>query len=320
MRAIVVTRLGGPEVLELEERPAPEPGEGQLLVDVTVAGVNYRDIYEREMPGYGPGDPPFVPGIEGAGCVAAVGPGVEGFAPGDRVVWKKVFGSYVEQLVVPLREAVPIPDGIDDETACAALLQGMTAHHLLYAAVDVQPGDWILNHAAAGGVGLFLTQIAKLKGARVIGTTSSEEKAQVAREAGADEFVGYDEVPERVLEITGDGVAAAYDGVGRATLHGSLASLRPRGTCALYGLASGQPEPLDLSRLGKSVSLMRPSLSWYETSREQLLARADDVLGWVAEGKLQVRIGGRYPLADAAQAQRDLESRGTTGKLLLTIP
>jgi NADPH:quinone reductase len=319
MKAVVVTRLGGQEVLELQERPTPEPGEGQLLVDVTVVGVNFRDVYERELPGYGPGDPPFVAGIEGAGRVAAVGPGVDGFAIGDRVVWKKVFGSYAEQVLVPVRETVPIPEGVDDETACAVLLQGMTAHHLVCAAHDVQPGDWILNHAAAGGVGLLLTQIAKLKGARVIGTVSSEDKAELAREAGADVVLRYDEVPERVLEITGEGVAAAYDGVGRATLLGSLASLRPRGVAALYGFASGQPEPLDLSNLGRSVSLMRPSLSWYEATREELLQRADEVFGWVASGKLKVRIGARYPLAEAAQAQEDLAGRRTTGKVLLTV-
>jgi NADPH2:quinone reductase len=319
VKAIVVTRFGGPEVLELQDRPSPEPGPGELLVDVHVAGVNFRDVYERSAPGYGPGEPPFVAGIEGAGVVAAAGDGVAAFSRGDRVAWNAANGSYAEQVVVAADRAIRVPDGLQLDVACAAILQGMTAHYLTHSVYEVQRGDWVLIHAAAGGVGLLLTQIAKLRGGRVIGTTSSEEKAALASAAGAEAVLRYEEVPERVLELTADeGVAAVYDGVGQATFDGSLASLRPRGVLALYGAASGQPEPLDLGRLAaKSLFVTRPGLPRYIATPEDLAWRSGDVLGWVAGGSLDVRIGQVYPLADAPRAQEDLEARRTTGKLLL---
>jgi NADPH2:quinone reductase len=322
VRAVAVTAVGGPEVLELRELPSPEPGERQLLVDVAAAGVNFRDVYERRAAGYGPGEPPFVAGIEGAGTVAAVGPGVTELAVGDRVAWVAAFGSYAEQVVVDEAKAVPLPDGVDEETAAAVLLQGMTAHYLTHSTYAVQPGDWVLNHAAAGGVGLLITQIVKnVIGGRVVGTTGAAAKAQLAREAGADEVLRYDEVPDRVLELTGGrGVPVAYDGVGATTFDGSLRSLAPRGMGVLYGAASGQPEPIAVGKLAaRAVFVTRPGLVHYTATRAELLGRAADVLGWVRDGKLTVRVGGRYALEQARQAQEDIESRRTTGKLLLTV-
>jgi NADPH2:quinone reductase len=318
VRAVVVTRNGGPEVLELQDRPAPVPGPGQLLVDVAVAGVNYRDIYEREG-GYG-GRPPLVAGVEGAGAVAAVGEGVSEVTVGDRVAWAAGPGSYAEQVVVDAARAAPVPDGIGDEVAAAAILQGMTAHYLCTSTHAVQPGDDVLLHAAAGGVGLLLTQMVKLRGGRVIATTSGGEKAELARRAGADDVIGYEDFPDRVRELTGgQGVAVAYDGVGRATFDGSLASLRRRGLLVLFGAASGPVPPLDLGRLaaGGSLFVTRATLTHYTATREELLERASEVFGWIAEERLDVRIGGRYPLEQARRAQEDLAGRRTTGKLVL---
>jgi NADPH2:quinone reductase len=311
VRAIVVTRIGGPEVLELRDEPSPEPAPGELLVDVAVAGVNYRDVYERN--GQYPTQPPLVAGIEGAGRVAALGEGVSGFSVGDRVAWSNAQGSYAERVVVPAERAVPVPDGIDDELACAALLQGMTAHYLTHSTYPVQAGDEALVHAAAGGVGRLLVQLARMRGARVTATTSGGQKAALARSAGADETIGYEEVPDGRF-------AVVYDGVGAATFDRSLAALRPRGMLVLYGAASGPVPPFDVLRLNaRSTFLTRPSLVHYVATREELLARAGDVYRWIGEGQLEVRIGGRYPLEQAAQAQRDLESRRTTGKLLLVV-
>ena len=317
MRAIVVTRHGGPEVLELRDAPDPQAGPGQLLVAVEAAGVNYRDIYERE--GGFANTPPLVAGIEGAGRVTAIGAGVSGFAVGDRVAWSAMQGSYAEQVALDAARAVPVPEDITGEVAAAALLQGMTAHYLAASTYAVQPGDDVLVHAAAGGVGLLLTQIVKLRGGRVIGTTSSDEKADLARQAGADEVIGYDGFGERVRELTaGKGVAVVYDGVGKATFDESLASLRPRGYLVIYGWASGPVPPVDSGRLANdSLFLTRPSLGNYTATREELLARASDVFAWIRDGKLDVRIGGRYPLAEARQAQKDLSGRTTSGKLLL---
>ena len=312
MRAIVVTRSGGPEVLELQGVPAPEPGAGELVVEVTYTGVNYRDIYERRG-GYG--HPlPVVAGIEGSGRVAAIGDGVTDAAVGDRVAWNNAQGSYAEQTVVPAARAVPVPDGISDEVACAALLQGMTAQYLTHATYPIQPGDEVLVHAAAGGAGRLVVQLAKARGGRVTATTSGGEKAELARNAGADDVIAYDEVPERRF-------AVVYVGVGAATFDRSLASLRPRGMLVLYGAASGPVPPFDLSSLagGGSLFVTRPTLVNYVETREDLLQRAGDVYGRVAEGSLDVRIGGTYPLEDARQAQEDLESRRTTGKLLLAV-
>jgi NADPH2:quinone reductase len=319
MRAVVVTRIGGPEVLEVRDEPAPQPGAGQLLVNVEAVGVNYRDVYEREASGSYGGSPPFVLGAEGAGSVAALGEGVEGFAVGDRVGWSDASAAYAEQVVVNAARAVPVPDGVSTEVAAAVLLQGMTAHYLSAATSPVREGDAVLVHAAAGGVGLLLTQMVKLRGGRVIATTSTEEKAELARGAGADEVIGYDGFAERVRELTGgEGVAAAYDGVGKATFDDSLACLRPRGYMVLYGAASGRPAPVSPERLfARSLYLTRPSLKHYTASREELLERAGAVFGWIAEGRLGVRIGERYPLDAARQAHEDLEARRTTGKLLL---
>jgi NADPH2:quinone reductase len=317
MRAIVVPRHGGPEVLELRDEPAPEPGPGQLLADVGAAGVNYRDVYEREG-GYA-GTAPLVAGIEGAGTVRAVGPGVTDVAPGDRVAWVAGQGSYAEQVLLDADKAVPVPEGVSTELAAAVLLQGMTAHYLATSTYAVAAGDTVIVHAAAGGVGLLLTQIVGLRGGRVIATTSSADKARLAREAGAGETIGYEGFADRARELTGgEGVAAVYDGVGRATFEAGLGALRPRGVMVLYGAASGPPEPLAPGRLSAgSLYLTRPVLVHYTATREELLARARDLFAWIAAGRLDVRIGGRYPLEDARRAHEDLEARRTTGKLLL---
>jgi NADPH2:quinone reductase len=311
MRAVVVTQSGGPEVLELQDVPVPEPAAGELLVDVTIAGVNFRDIYERKG-GYGP-PPPLIAGIEGAGRVAALGEGVEEFAAGDRVAWNNAPGSYAEQVVVTAVRAVPVPEGVSDELACAALLQGMTAHYLTHSTYPVREGDEVLVHAAAGGAGRLIVQMAKMRGGRVTATTSGGEKADLARTAGADEVIGYGEVPEERFHVV-------YDGVGRDTFDRSLEALRTSGTLVVLGAASGPVPALEINRLNaRSVFLTRPSLVHHVATREELLWRSGDVYGWVAEGKLDVRIGGRYPLEEARRAQEDLESRRTTGKLLLLV-
>jgi NADPH:quinone reductase len=318
MRAVVVTRHGGPEVLEVREVGEPEAGAGQLLVDVESAGVNYRDIYERE--GTYPGTPPLVAGVEGAGTVVELGDRVIEFAVGDRVAWVAAPGSYAERVVVDAARAVPVPDGVSGELAAAALLQGMTAHYLAVSTYPVQAGDDVLVHAAAGGVGLLLTQIVHLRGGRVIGTTSTAEKARLAAGAGAEEVIGYEGFADRARELTGSrGVAVVYDGVGGATFDESLAALRPRGHMVLYGAASGPVSPVDPARLqkGGSLHLTRPSLQHYTATREELLQRAGDVFGWIASGELEVRIGGRYPLEEGPRAQEDLQGRRTTAKLVL---
>lgn len=319
MRAVVIERNGGPEVLTVTDVPEPEPGKGQVLVQVRAVGVNYRDVYEREgRGGYG-GHLPAIVGVEGTGEVLEVGAGVEELRTGDRVAWPSAAGSYAEVVAVDASRAVPVPAGVTDEQAAAAMIQGMTAHYLAHSLFAVGPGDTALVHAAAGGVGLLLTQIVKLRGGRVIGTVSSEEKAALAREAGADEVIGYDGFAERVGELTdGEGVAVVYDGVGATTFDESLASLRPRGVMALYGAASGAVPPFDPMRLtAGSLFLTRPVLKHYTASREELLERAGAVFGWIAEGKLEVRIGGRYSLERAREAHEDLEQRRTTGKLVL---
>ena len=318
MRAVVVTRTGGPDVLELQDLPAPRPEEGQLLVDIEAVGVNYRDVYERNG-AYG-GTPPFVAGVEGAGTVRDVGENVTGVSTGDRVAWSNAPGSYAEQVALDATRAVPIPDGVSTELAAAVLLQGMTAHYLAASTYPVRSGDDVLVHAAAGGVGLLLTQLVKARGGRVIATTSTEEKASLARTAGADEVIGYDGFSERVRELTGgSGVAVVYDGVGRATFDESLRSLRRLGTMVLYGAASGAVPPFDPMRLEQegSLFLTRPTLRHYAAERSALSERAREVFGLVADGKLDVRIGGRYPLEEARSAHEDLEARTTTGKLLL---
>jgi NADPH:quinone reductase len=312
LRAALVTRFGGPEVLEVQEVPEPEAEGDALLVATEAIGVNFRDVYEREGR-YG-GEAPLVAGIEGAGTV------VSGPMEGERVGWVAAPGSYAERVLVPADRAVPLPDGVSGELAAAVLLQGITAQYLATSVYPVRSGDDVLIHAAAGGVGLLLTQIAKMKGARVIATTSGGEKAELARGAGADDVIGYEGFGERVRELTGgEGVAVVYDGVGQATFDESLASVRARGTMVLFGAASGPVPPFDPMRLEHegSLFLTRPGLRNYTAEREELLARAAEVFGWVADGTLDVRIGGRYPLEQARQAQQDLTARRTTGKLVL---
>jgi NADPH2:quinone reductase len=318
--AVQVRRTGGPEVLEVADAEVGEPDPGELLVDVAAAGVNYIDTYQRG--GLYPLDLPFVLGQEGAGTVAAVGEDVTGFAPGDRVAWQGVLGSYAQQVRVPARVAVRVPDGVSDEVAAATLLQGITAHYLVASTYPVAEGDTVLVHAAAGGVGLLLVQLAKARGARVLATVSTGEKERIAREAGADEVIRYDRVDfaPQVRRLTDDeGVAAVYDGVGRSTVDGSLASLRPRGVLALFGAASGPVPPIDPQRLNAagSVYLTRPKTGDYTRTREELDWRAGELFTGVVDGALTIRIGGRYPLTEARRAHEDLQGRRTTGKLLL---
>jgi len=322
MRVIEVESRGGPEVLSLAERPAPRPGPGQIVAEVDAAGVNYMDIYQREgVGGYRP-PLPFVTGGEGAGTVVAVGEGVTEPAVGDRVAWVGP-GSYAERVVLPADRVVPVPAGVSTEVAAAAILQGMTAHYLVSSTYPVQRGDVTVVHAAAGGVGLLLTQMVKRRGGIVVATASGGpdgEKHRLAREAGADHVTGYDQFRAVVGEVTGGvGARVVYDGVGQATFDDSLAALRPRGMLVVYGAASGQVPPFDIQRLNSGGSLFatRPTLAHYIAEVAELRWRASEVFGWIASGELDVRIGGRYPLADAARAQQDLAARRTTGKLLL---
>lgn len=321
MQAIQVRQYGGPEVLTLTEVPAPEPGPGQIRVDLAATGVNFVEIYHRLGRTQRP--LPFVPGGEGAGTVGAIGAGVEGIAVGDRVASVDLAGAYASSALVDAGRAVAVPNEIDLEIAAAAMLQGMTAHYLLYDSYPVRAGDTVLVHAAAGGMGLLLTQLATRLGARVIGTASTLDKERLARDAGADHVIRYDEqdvVAEVRRATDGAGVAAVYDGVGAGTFDASLASLRLRGTLVLYGAASGPVPPFDPMRLqdAGSVFLTRPTLFHHIVEQADLQRRADDVFGWITKGDLAIRIHDRYPLADAARAQADLEQRKTTGKLLLT--
>ena len=321
MHAILVRTHGGPEVLEPAELPDPVPGDGELLVRVAAAGVNYIDTYKCR--GLYPTPTPFVPGEEAAGTVLAVGPGVTGFAEGDRLAWCGVLGTYAELAVVPAAAAVRVPDELDDQRAAAALLQGMTAHYLTTASYPVRDGDTVLVHAAAGGTGLLITQLAKARGGTVIGTVSTAAKEELARAAGADEVIRYTEVDDlaaRVRELTGgDGVAAVYDGVGKDTFDASLASLRRRGTLVLFGASSGPVPPVDLQRLNAagSVFVTRPKLADHVVTRDELQWRAGEVLSAVVGGTLNIVIGASYPLDEARRAHEDLLSRRTTGKLLL---
>jgi NADPH2:quinone reductase len=322
MRGIQIKRHGGPEVLEYGELPDPTPGAGEVLVRVRLAGVNFTDVYQRT--GVYPGTLPFTPGVEGMGTVEKLGSGVTSVKIGDRVGWVMIKGGYAELAVLPAERLVPIPASIDDRTAAAILLQGMTAHFLLRDCYRVTQGEWILIHAAAGGVGLLMTQIARKLGARIIGTTSTEEKAALAREAGANEIVLYtkEDFQQAARRITGGaGVSVVYDSVGKTTFDKSLDSLRPRGYMVLFGGSSGPVPPLDpqvLNRKG-SLYLTRPTLGNYISTREELLGRAVELFDWVSKGELQVRAVHDYPLANAAQAHADIEGRKTTGKILLTV-
>jgi len=322
MKGIQIKRYGGPEVLEYGELPDPVPGAGQALVNVHVAGVNFTDIYQRT--GRYAGTLPFTPGVEGVGVVERVGSDVTDVRAGDRVGWVMIKGGYAQRVVLPAQRLVPIPNGVDDRTACALLLQGMTAHFLLRDCYRVQKGEWVLIHAAAGGVGLLAVQIAHAIGARIIGTTSTGEKAALARAAGADEVVLYtqEDFQQAARRITGgDGVSVVYDSVGKTTFDKSLDSLRPRGYMVLFGASSGPVAPIDPMILNAkgSLFLTRPTLGNYVSTRAELLGRADDLFAWAAKGELTVRAEHDYALADAARAHADVEARKTTGKVLLTI-
>jgi NADPH2:quinone reductase len=322
MKSIQVKEHGGPEKLELVETPKPEPGLKQVLVRIAASGVNFIDVYFRT--GLYKADLPVTLGSEAAGTVEAVGPEVTEFAPGDRVAYAMVRGSYAEYAVVPTAMLVKIPDHVDFNTAAAAMLQGMTAHYLTHSTYPLKKGETCLVHAAAGGAGGLIVQMAKMLGATVFGTVSTDEKAVIAKDHGADEIIFYtrQEFDVEVKRLTeGRGVDVVYDSVGKTTFEKSLNSLRPRGMLALFGQSSGAVPPIDPSILNVkgSLFLTRPSLGHYVASRDELLLRAGDVLRWIDEGKLKLRIDRTYPLADAAAAHRDLEARHTAGKLLLTV-
>lgn len=307
MKAIVFDRLGGPEVMELRELPDPVPGDGEVLVDVEAAGINFRDVYERLEHDYG-AEPPAIMGIEGGGT--AVG--------GERLAWAHGSKSYADRVAVNRDVTVPIPDGLATDVAVAALLQGMTAHYLVHDSHPIEEGEWVLVNAAAGGVGLLLTQMAKLRGGRVIAITSTDEKAELVRDAGADHVIGYDGFVEQVLDLSDGGVAAIYDGVGKTTFAAGFRALRPYGRMILYGGSSGEPDPMEWRELSDgSVYVQRPTLRTYTRTPELLRERAAGLFALVERGELAVQIGARYPLAQARQAHEDLESRRTTGKLLL---
>ncbi len=320
MKAIRIDAFGGPDVLCLLDLPDPEPGPDQLRVRVDAAGVNYIDVYQRT--GLYSNPLPYVLGLEGAGLVDAVGPGVARFRPGDRVAWANVPGSYAQLTLVPAERAVAVPTGMESRLAAALMLQGMTAQYLSTSTYPLHAGDTCLVHAAAGGVGLLLVQMAKKRGARVIGTVSTEEKARLAREAGADEVILYtrEDFRDAARRLTnGRGVQVVYDSVGKVTAERSLDCLAPRGMMVFFGNASGPVAPIDplaLSRKG-SLFLTRPSLGDYVADRASLEARAGEVLGDAATGRLRVRIDRTFPLGQAAEAHRALESRQTSGKLLL---
>ncbi|WP_394942258.1 quinone oxidoreductase family protein [Psychromicrobium sp. YIM B11713] len=322
-QAIVAQTLGGPEVLQLSETEKPVPGPGQLLVKVAAAGVNFIETYQREGRYQVP--LPFTPGAESAGVVEEIGEGVTDFAPGDRVATAEGQRSYAEYTLIEASKALPVPEGLDLEIAAALPLQGMTAHYLINSSFKVEAGHTILTHAGAGGVGLLLTQLLKAKGATVITTVSTDEKEALAKASGADYVLRYHDesgrgFAEKVREITaGRGVEAVLDGVGKDTFDGSLASLAIRGSLVLYGGASGAVPPVDPMRLnaGGSLFLTRPTLAHHTLTAEERRWRSSEIFDAVTNGSLNVRIGGRYPLAEAAQAHRDLQARKTTGKLLL---
>ena len=320
MHAIRPQQPGGPEILILEELPTPTPQPGEALVRVEAAGVNFIDIYQRS--GQYPTPRPIPLGLEGAGIVEAVGEGVTEFKNGDRVAWAAGPGSYATHVTIPSARLVPVPEGVDPRTATAAMLQGMTAHYLAKSTWPLRPGDTCLIHAAAGGVGLLLCQMARRVGATVIGTVSTAEKAALAREAGAHEVILYSEVDfaaETQRLTGGKGVSVIYDSVGKDTFERGFGCLRRRGMLVLYGQASGPVAPFDPQLLarGGSLFLTRPALGDYIATREELLERAGDVLGAIQRGELTMRIGATFPLADAADAHRALGGRATTGKVLL---
>ncbi len=325
MRAIQVRRFGGPEVLEYTELSEPKPVDGEVLVDVARAGVNYMDIIQRvgrELDHPHAARPPFVMGVEGAGRVVECGSDVKDLEPGDRVAWAFAQGSYAERVVVDSLRAVLIPNDITDEVAASLMQQGITAHFLATSSYPICDGETALVHAGAGGVGLLLTQLIKARGGRVITTVSSADKERASRAVGADEVIRYDmaDVANEVMKITDRrGVHVVYDGVGQAVFRASLASLAPRGYLVYYGAASGAIPPFDPDLLQSSGSLYltRPSMAHYTQTKEEFVRRAYEVFGWVRDGTLQVRVGHSLPLAEAAAAHRLMDSRQNVGKLLL---
>lgn len=320
MRAITVTEPGGPEQLRITDCDEPQPGPADLLVEVEAAGVNFIDTYQRT--GLYPIDFPFTPGMEGAGTVVSIGHDVDMFGVGDRIAWSSAIGSYAERSLVPEATAVRVPEGVALDVAAAAMLQGMTAHYLALDTYRLEPGSRCLVHAGAGGVGLLLIQIAKLAGAEVFTTVGSSEKAELAREAGADHVILYRDVDfaDALEEIAGpNALHVVYDGVGKSVFERSLGLLRPRGLMVNFGNASGPPDPISPLRLmqGGSLYLTRPSLFSYVAERHELERRSADLFGWIGSGQIDVRIGRRLPLADAGHAHKLLEGRQTTGKVLL---
>lgn len=320
MKAVRVHKYGGPEVLTIDEVPVPEPKAGETRVKIEAIGVNYIDIYQRT--GLYPLQTPFTLGTEGAGIVDAVGPNVTEVKKGERVGYASIPGSYAEYAIVPAARLVPIPPNIDARTAAALMLQGMTAHYLTHSTYALKQGDTALIHAAAGGVGLLLIQIAKQFGATAIGTVSTEAKAKLAKEMGADHLILYTQSDflAEVKKLTdGRGVNVVYDSVGQTTFDKSLDCLRPRGYLVLFGQSSGPVPPFDPGKLAAkgSLFLTRPSLPHYTLERSELLQRANDVFNWTATGKLKVRIDKTFPLAEVAEAHRQLEGRKTTGKVIL---
>jgi NADPH2:quinone reductase len=323
MKAIQVKQPGGPEAMQLVDAPVPQPGPGQALVKLAASGVNFIDVYFRS--GLYQADLPVTLGSEGAGTVESVGPGAGDAAPGDRVAYAMARGSYAEYALVPAAQLVKIPGHVDFVTAAAAMLQGMTAHYLTHSTYPLKASESCLVHAAAGGAGGLIVQMARMLGARVFGTVSTDEKAAIARQHGVDEAILYtrQDFEAEVKRLTaGAGVDVVYDSVGKTTFDKSLNCLRPRGLMALFGQSSGPVPPFAPNILNAkgSLFLTRPSLVYYLRSRDELLWRAGDVLAWIDSGKLKLRIDRTYPLAEAAQAHRDLEGRRTAGKLVLTIP
>jgi NADPH:quinone reductase len=320
VKAIVISTHGGPEQLFLRDVPDLAPKSGELLVEVAAAGVNFVDTYHRG--GLYPMTLPFTPGLEGAGIVTGVGEGVSGHSVGDRIGWTDVLGSYAEGHVIPADRSIPLPKGIDIDVAAAVLLQGLTAHYLATDTFPLNPDHRCLIHAGAGGVGLLLTQIAKLRGAAVVTTVGSADKAERSRRAGADHVIVYTEQDflESVEALWGPhALDVVYDGVGAATFEKGLDLLRPRGMMVSFGNASGPPpdiSPLTLSRKG-SIFLTRPTMSHYLPTREEMMTRVDDLFRWLIDGKIEVAIGAEFPLAEAAEAHRAIEGRGTIGKVLI---
>lgn len=325
MNAVVVEQTGGPEVLNFKDVPKPSPRSGEALIKIGAAGINYIDIYFRT--GLYKKDTPFTIGQEGAGTIEATGEGTDlgkvGLSVGQRVVFVHFAGTYADYAVVPIEKLIPIPDGVSFSDACVAMVQGMTAHYLSHDTYPIKSGDTVLVHAAAGGVGQLLVQMAKMRGARVIGTVGGDDKVKLARGDGADEVIDYNKVDfeAEVKRLTdGKGVPVVYDSVGKTTFDKSLNCLRPRGLLVLYGASSGPVPPFDLSQLAAKGSLYitRPTIVNYTSTREDLLARAGAVLGMIKDKKLRIRHGGEYKLSDAQRAHRDLQDRKTTGKLILT--